>query len=150
MASARLFSDGGRVHRSTGGMIMENQEPAPAMKISQRLHDRPGTNAVGQSHDMNTACRSILMSFFTATTLMMMLSACASDPSSVDSATGVTGAVTAPGGPESYEVATCLLPGQVRQLGTQMTYVTERRPVRTTKEDCTIRGGEYMAGDRAD
>ena len=129
---------------------MENRETAPAMKISQRLHDRPGTNAVGRSHDMNTACNSIPISFFTAATLMVMLSACASDPSSVNSVAGVTGAVNAPGGPGSYEVATCLLPGQVRQLGTHMTYVTERHPVRTTKEDCTIRGGEYMAGDRGD
>jgi len=128
---------------------MENQETAPALKISQRLQDRPGTNAVGRSHDRNNKCKSILMSFFTAA-LMVMLSACTSDPSSVNSVTGVTGAVNAPGGPESYEVATCLLPGQVRQLGTHMTYVTERHPVRTTKEDCTIRGGEYMAGDRAD
>lgn len=31
-----------------------------------------------------------------------------------------------------------------------MTYLTERRPIRTTGEDCTIRGGEYVAGDRAD
>jgi hypothetical protein len=44
----------------------------------------------------------------------------------------------------------CLLPGQIRQLGTQVTYLTERRPVRTTAEDCAIRGGEYTAGDRAD
>ena len=128
---------------------MENQETAPA-KISQRLHDRPGTNAVERSHDMNTACNTMLISFFTGATLMVMLAACASDTPPVDSVTAVTGAVNAPRGPESYEVATCLLPGQVRQLGTHMTYVTERRPVRTTKEDCTIRGGEYMAGDRAD
>ena len=31
-----------------------------------------------------------------------------------------------------------------------MTYVTERRPIRTTAEDCAIRGGEYVAHDRAD
>jgi hypothetical protein len=81
---------------------------------------------------------------------MVVLSACASDPLPVDSVTAVTGAVNAPGGPETYEVVDCLLPGQIRQLGTQVTYVTERRPVRTTKEDCVIRGGEYVAGDRAD
>lgn len=44
----------------------------------------------------------------------------------------------------------CLLTGQIRQLETQVTYVTERRPVRTTAEDCAIRGGEYVARDRAD
>ena len=81
---------------------------------------------------------------------MVVLPGCASDPPPIDSVTAVTGAVNAPGGPETYEVVDCLLPGQIRQLGTQVTYVTERRPVRTTKEDCTIRGGEYVAGDRSD
>lgn len=51
---------------------------------------------------------------------------------------------------DSFEVVNCLLPGQIRQLGTQVTYVTERRPIRTTAEDCAIRGGEYVAMDRAD
>ena len=44
----------------------------------------------------------------------------------------------------------CLLPGQVRQLGTSMTYLTPRRPVRTSIADCEVRGGEYVAYDRAD
>jgi uncharacterized caspase-like protein len=51
---------------------------------------------------------------------------------------------------DPFEVVDCLLPGQIRQLGTQVTYVTERRPIRTTAEDCAIRGGEYVALDRAD
>ena len=46
-------------------------------------------------------------------------------------------------------VVDCLLPGQVRSLGTQ-TYLTARRPVKTTAADCNIRGGEYVAYDRAD
>lgn len=58
--------------------------------------------------------------------------------------------MNAPGSAESLEVVDCLLPGQIRRLGNQITYVTERRPVRTTAEDCRIRGGEYTAGDRAD
>jgi peptidoglycan hydrolase CwlO-like protein len=68
----------------------------------------------------------------------------------VDSVSAVTGAINAPGNPDAYEVVDCLLPGQIRQLGTMTTYVTERRPVRTTKEDCVIRGGEYVSEDRAD
>ncbi len=60
------------------------------------------------------------------------------------------GAINAPGGTDAYEIVDCLLPGQIRQLGTKTTYVTARRPVRTTKEDCAIRGGEYVAADRAD
>ena len=99
---------------------------------------------------MNTACKGIPISFLTAAILVVVLSACASDPPPVDSVSSVTNAINAPGSSDAYEVVDCLLPGQIRQLGTQVTYVTERRPVRTTKEDCTIRGGEYVAGDRAD
>lgn len=47
------------------------------------------------------------------------------------------------------EIVECLLPGQVRQLG-GMTYLSPRRPVRTTTADCRVRGGEYVAYDRAD
>lgn len=75
---------------------------------------------------------------------------CATDAPPVDSATAVLNAVNGPGGADQLEVVDCLLPGQIRQLGTQVTYVTERRPVRATKEDCAIRGGEFAAGDRAD
>ncbi len=44
----------------------------------------------------------------------------------------------------------CLLPGAVRKLGSRMTYVTQRRPIKTVAVDCEIRGGEYVAYDRAD
>lgn len=50
---------------------------------------------------------------------------------------------------QDLEVVDCLLPGQVRQLG-NTTYVTQRRPTRTTTADCRIRGGEYVLYDRAD
>ena len=43
----------------------------------------------------------------------------------------------------------CLLPGQIRRLGSQVTYVTRRRPIKTSAGDCEIRGGEYVAFDRA-
>lgn len=45
-------------------------------------------------------------------------------------------------------VVDCLLPGQVRKLGTQMTYLTARSAVKTSAGDCEIRGGEYVAYDR--
>lgn len=45
-------------------------------------------------------------------------------------------------------VVDCLLPGQVRRLG-QRTFLTARRPVKTTAAECEIRGGEYVAYDRA-
>jgi hypothetical protein len=47
-------------------------------------------------------------------------------------------------------IVDCLLPGQVRKLGTSMRYLTPRRPVKTSALDCEIRGGEYTSYDRAD
>ena len=47
-------------------------------------------------------------------------------------------------------VVDCLLPGQMRKLGSSMTYVSGKRPLRTTEADCEVRGGEYVAYDRAD
>jgi hypothetical protein len=46
-------------------------------------------------------------------------------------------------------VVDCLLPGQIRKLGQAMTYLSARRPIKTTAGDCEIRGGEYVAYDRA-
>ncbi|MEL7297387.1 MAG: caspase family protein [Pseudomonadota bacterium] len=46
-------------------------------------------------------------------------------------------------------IVDCLLPGQVRQLGGR-TFLSPRRPTRTTAADCRVRGGEYVAYDRAD
>ncbi|PYM18907.1 MAG: hypothetical protein DMD81_04860, partial [Candidatus Rokuibacteriota bacterium] len=43
----------------------------------------------------------------------------------------------------------CLLPGQIRRLGRQVTFLTARRPMKTSARDCEIRGGEYVAWDRA-
>lgn len=54
-----------------------------------------------------------------------------------------------PGNAEELLVVDCLLPGQVRKLGRQFTYLTARRPIKTTIIDCEIRGGEYVAYDRA-
>ncbi len=51
---------------------------------------------------------------------------------------------------EDLYIVDCLLPGQVRRLGQQTSFMSARRPVRTTQADCEIRGGEYVAYDRAD
>ncbi len=50
---------------------------------------------------------------------------------------------------DKFFVVDCLLPPQIRKLGSQMTYLSIRRPVKTTAGDCEIRGGEYVAYDRA-
>jgi hypothetical protein len=55
----------------------------------------------------------------------------------------------APGRAEALFVVDCLLPGQVRKLG-QMTFLTSRHPIKTSAQDCEIRGGEYVAYDRSD
>ena len=47
------------------------------------------------------------------------------------------------------QVVDCLLPGQMRMLGNR-SYMTPRRPGRLTAAECQIRGGEYVAYDRAD
>lgn len=47
-------------------------------------------------------------------------------------------------------VVDCLLPGQVKKLGRSMVYLTPRRPIKTSAQDCEIRGGEYVAYDRGD
>lgn len=78
--------------------------------------------------------------------LTLVLGACATpgiDPE-------MEAAMAAAGGdPDKMLVVDCLLPGQVRRLGTQATFVTARRPIQTTVSLCEIRGGEYIAYDRA-
>lgn len=51
---------------------------------------------------------------------------------------------------EDYVLVDCLLPGQIRQLGTSMTYLSPRRSIKTTQKDCGVRGGEYVLFDRSD
>lgn len=75
-----------------------------------------------------------------------VLSGCATSGLSPEQAGRATEGYT---GVKDLYIVNCLLPGQVRQLGT-MTYLTPRRPIRTTAQNCRIRGGEYVAYDRAD
>ena len=46
-------------------------------------------------------------------------------------------------------IVDCLLPGEVRNLGHIATYITARRAIKTSAVECAIRGGEYVAYDRA-
>jgi predicted nucleic acid-binding Zn-ribbon protein len=50
---------------------------------------------------------------------------------------------------DEFLVVDCLLPGQVRRLGQKLTMLTARRAIKTSQRDCEIRGGEYVAYDRA-
>ncbi len=47
-----------------------------------------------------------------------------------------------------FMVVDCLLPSQVRRLG-NMTYAAARKAIKTSASDCEVRGGEYVAFDRA-
>ncbi len=51
---------------------------------------------------------------------------------------------------DQFLVVDCLLLGQVRMLWQRTTHVSARRPARLPARDCQIRGGEYVAYDRAD
>ncbi|MBL1260893.1 MAG: caspase family protein [Thiotrichaceae bacterium] len=44
----------------------------------------------------------------------------------------------------------CLLPAELRQLGSGMSYFSPRRAIKATAVECEIRGGEYVAYNRAD
>lgn len=61
-----------------------------------------------------------------------------------------TETVTALEDDDKLLIVDCLLPPQVRKLGTSFSYAAARRPIKTSAADCEIRGGEYVAYDRAD
>lgn len=46
-------------------------------------------------------------------------------------------------------IVDCMLPGKIKKLGSSFTYIEPRRPVKATSLECEIRGGEYVAYDRA-
>jgi regulator of replication initiation timing len=68
----------------------------------------------------------------------------------VDSEAQKAAAEEAKSNPDKLLVVDCLLPAQIRKLGAKMTYLAQRRPIKTSAQDCEIRGGEYVAYDRAD
>jgi hypothetical protein len=63
-----------------------------------------------------------------------------------------TGAAQAQPGQERSDdllVVDCLLPAQVRKLGQNMVFLAPRQAIKTSGRNCEIRGGEYVAYDRA-
>ena len=99
---------------------------------------------------------NMVPTFITSKTLLFLgsgfvaisfaLAGCVSNPSSTADLQKLEGRVPA----EKLLAVDCLLPPQIRKLGTQSVYATARRPIKTTALDCEIRGGEYVAYDRAD
>jgi hypothetical protein len=74
----------------------------------------------------------------------LIVTSCAAPPSEKEIAQATQGIIKR----QDLEIVDCLLPGQVRQLGNS-SFITPRRPTHTTAIDCRVRGGEYVAFDRA-
>ncbi len=87
---------------------------------------------ISRQHRGVCHCGLLILAAFTATTVM------AADPPR--SATRA----------DDFLVVDCSLPGQVRQLGRRTVYLSARRAARLSAIECQIRGGEYVASDRAD
>jgi len=77
--------------------------------------------------------------------LTVFLMACSSQPT-----TSTEKEVQTSQAADKLFIIDCLLPGQMRRLGANAMYMTGRRPIKTTASGCEIRGGEYVAFDRAD
>ena len=60
---------------------------------------------------------------------------------------GVPNSAAAMGNPD--EMAYCLLPGKVRNLGSRMVYIAPRQRVLSTRVECDIRGGEILVDGAA-
>lgn len=50
--------------------------------------------------------------------------------------------------PEDLVIVNCLLPAQLRQLGSKATYVKVLKPARLARWDCKARGGESVTAAR--
>lgn len=86
-------------------------------------------------------CCCLVVCFFAA----CIIAGCAGSSSpSLDSVSGSRFA-----DPDKLVLVDCMLPGQIRQLGTGSVYTTPRRAARIPAGECEIRLGEYVAYDRA-
>ena len=92
--------------------------------------------------------RLLVWGIFALCSLSLAMAACTSQPLPADVPDQRVD--SPPGKAEDLLVVDCLLPGRVKKLGRQLTYLTPRRPVKTSAQDCEIRGGEYVAYDRSD
>jgi len=51
--------------------------------------------------------------------------------------------------PDPTLIVDCTLPARIKRLGPSSSYMGSRRALKTSSQDCEIRGGEYVAYDRA-
>ncbi len=76
---------------------------------------------------------------------VILVSACVSTPTE-NTSNLAAGRVSA----DKLMPVDCLLPPKIKKLGSQLTYLEPRKPAKSTALECEIRGGEYVAYDRAD
>jgi len=92
--------------------------------------------------------------YIAALIAILLATGCGSAPPTTSGAPPSPAARPDVSGPPSkadeFLIVDCLLPAQVRKLGSQLIYQAPRRPIKTSARDCEIRGGEYTAYDRAD
>ena len=55
-----------------------------------------------------------------------------------------------PGGANDYLIVDCRLPGQIKQLGRRVVYLSRGRSEKTTAGDCADRGGEFAVPGQSD
>jgi len=77
---------------------------------------------------------------------MLLYFGCASEGRGVSPAAQIQ---PGSGKTDDFLVVDCSLPGQVRRLGAQVTYLGPRQATKTSARECEIRGGEYVVFDRA-
>lgn len=90
--------------------------------------------------------------YFLSALLVILISGCQPTRTTSSHAEDKTGKPTqvARKDVDKLFIVNCLLPGVLRKLGGQLTYLTARRPIRTSAINCEIRGGEYTAYNRSD
>ena len=94
-------------------------------------------------------CSQMLMGG--AVALLVFLSGCASQPLEVDARSQADlSMVVDRKDTDKLFIVDCLLPAQVRRMGSAMTFLAPRQALKTSALACEIRGGEYVAYNRAD
>ncbi len=77
------------------------------------------------------------------------VSACLGLALAVAAGAMATGARAADAPGDAHLIVECKLPGQIRKLGRNVTFLTPERLLRTSQRDCEIRGGTYVLRDPA-
>lgn len=78
-------------------------------------------------------------------------SGCSNVAMSPSEAHRITGLHTlAPGGADDFVIVDCRLPGQIRQLGQRLVYLSRGASEKTTAKDCATRGGEFAVPGQSD